>query len=75
MQHSRTMALRVVIIFRMTATIMTLGFLLVAARRLWKFAGNEMRAFPAGVDGIENHRRRRPFRVRVFASSVIWATR
>ena len=33
---SRTMALRVVIIFRMTATIMTFGFLLVAARRLWK---------------------------------------
>jgi len=27
------MALRVVIIFRMTATIMTLGFLLIAARR------------------------------------------
>ena len=24
------------IIFRMTATIMTLGFLLIAARRLWK---------------------------------------
>ena len=29
------MALRVVIILRMTATMMTLGFLPAAARRLW----------------------------------------
>ena len=36
MTLSRSMALRVVIILRMTATMMTLGFLLVAARRLWK---------------------------------------
>src|SRR5262245_9188588 len=33
---SRSMALRIVIIFRMTATITTFGFLLAAARRLWK---------------------------------------
>src|SRR5262245_25648808 len=33
---SRSIALRVVIIFRMTATMMTLDFLSAAARRLWK---------------------------------------
>ena len=33
---SRSMALRVVIIFRMTATITTLDFLLASARRLEK---------------------------------------
>jgi hypothetical protein len=33
---SHSMALRVVIILRMTATMMTLGFLLAAARRLVK---------------------------------------
>src|SRR5262249_13079716 len=34
--RSRSIALRVVIIFRMTATMMTLDFLSAAARRLWK---------------------------------------
>src|SRR5262249_329043 len=33
---SRSIALRVVIIFRMTATMMTLDFLSASARRLWK---------------------------------------
>jgi hypothetical protein len=33
---SRSIALRVVIIFRMTATMMTLDFLSAATRRLWK---------------------------------------
>ena len=33
---ARSIALRVVIIFRMTATMMTLDFLSAAARRLWK---------------------------------------
>ena len=33
---SRSMALRIVIILRITATMTTLGFLLVAARRLWR---------------------------------------